>query len=154
MSSDDPATAPSTREPKIGPLRWTAVGLFTVGLVALGVIPIAGAVVGFDAFGWEFWTGVGTLVVAGLWSLGGDARSWLTAGERLSRNGWLPRLGGLAKSEPLVKSEPLAKHDLSAAPADPAVIPAGDDQRRLDRRRITRLVAEAQARDRKLKNRD
>jgi hypothetical protein len=121
----------------------TVAVLFTLGLVALLVEVIAGVVFAFDAFWALIWTGAGCLALAVIWSFGGDFRSWFTASKPLR------------KSIGLVRSQPLAPLDISAPPPDPGTAhEVAEDESRLDRRRITRLVAEAQARDRKLKNRD
>ncbi|MEO5534900.1 MAG: hypothetical protein ABIR17_07180 [Pseudolysinimonas sp.] len=132
-----------TSKPTIGPVRAVVAVLFTIGLLALLVEVIAGRVLRFDAMWALIWTGAGCLALAVIWSLGGDFRSWFTASKPLR------------KSIGLVRSEPLAGIDISAAPADPGVVhEVAEDESRLDRRRITRLVAEAQAKDRKLKKRD
>lgn len=136
----DASNASASTPKPIGPVHLTVLVLFAIGVLAIPTLVIAGVLVGFDALGAVIGVGAACLVLAALWSYGRDTSIWVGATMRIARTrGLLPT----DKLTPFSATESVERPDLTLA----------DDSRRLDRRRVTRIVAAAQRRDPKLKQR-
>lgn len=122
----------------VSAVHLTVLVLFTIGVLAIPVVVLLGVFVGFDALGAVIGIGAACLVLSALWSFGRDTSMWVGATMRLARTRGLLPTAGLT---PFEADETRELPDLAEA----------DDDRRLDRRRVTRLVAAAQRKDPKLK---
>lgn len=142
MTQHDPETPDaSAAAPKpIGPVHMTVLVLFTIGVLAIPAVVIAGMLAGFDALGAVIGIGAACLLLSGLWSFGRDTSLWVGATMRIARTKGLLPTRGLT---PFEANEAVEVPELTVA----------DDSRRLDRRRVTRIVAAAQRRNPKLKQR-
>jgi hypothetical protein len=116
---------------RVSPLHLTVLVLFTMGVVAIPVVLILGVLAGFDALTAVIFLGAGCLLLSGLWSFGRDTSLWVGSTMRIARSrGLLPTTG----LTPFESGEIRDETDLTVT----------DDESRLDKRRVTRLVAEAQ----------
>lgn len=131
----------STPAPKpVSPLHLTVLVLFTIGVVAIPVVILLGVLIGFDALTAVIVLGAGCLLLSALWSYGRDTSMWVGATMRIARSrGLLPTTG----LTPFESGETRDEPDIALA----------EDESRLDRRRVTRLVAEAQRKSPGLKKR-
>lgn len=130
------AESPTAPAP-VSPAKMVVLTLFSLGVVAIPLVLVVGLVIGVDVLWVALAIGAGCLILAALWTYALDTARWIGTTQRLVRT------RRLAKTQ-------LANTDQSATPEVAAL---ADDDSRLDRRRVTRLVAEAQRRDPKLKKR-
>lgn len=133
------APAPAPRKP-VSPIHLTVLVLFTIGVLAIPVVILLGAVAGFDALTPVIFIGAGCLLLSALWSFGRDTSLWVGSTMRIARSRGLLPTKGLT---PFESGETRDETDLTLA----------EDETRLDRRRLTKLVAEAQRRSPGLKKR-
>jgi hypothetical protein len=137
--SPDDTLAATPRKP-VSPIHMMVLVLFTIGVLAIPIVLLLGVLLGFDALGAVIGLGAACLLLSALWSFGRDTSMWVTATMRLART------RGLLKTDALTPFEA----DETREVPDIAV---ADDESRLDKRRVTRLVAEAQRRSPGLKRR-
>jgi hypothetical protein len=124
----------------VGAIHLTVLVLFTLGVVAIPVVILLGALAGFDALTAVIFLGAGCLLLSALWSFGRDTSMWVGSTMRIARSrGLLPTTG----LTPFESGETRDETDLTVT----------DDESRLDKRRVTRLVAEAQRKSPGLKKR-
>jgi hypothetical protein len=128
----EPIETPTPAAPKpIGPVHMLVLVVFTIGVLAIPVVVLLGTLLGFDALGAVIGLGVGCLVLSGFWSFGRDTSLWVRSTMRLAR------------SRGLLKTDALTPFESSEISDVPDLALTGDESR-LDKRRVTRLVAEAQ----------
>jgi hypothetical protein len=144
-AADTPAVADSGAEratssaaKPVSPIHMMVLVLFTIGVLAIPVVVLLGVLLGFDALGGVIGLGIACVLLSALWSFGRDTSMWVTATMRLART------RGLLKTDALT---PFEAGEMREVPD----IAEAEDESRLDRRRVTRLVAEAQRRSPGLK---
>jgi len=132
-----PAGGAEVAPAPVSAAKMVVLTLFSLGVVAIPLVLVVGLVIGADVLWVALAIGAGCLILAALWTYALDTARWIGATSRLVRT------RGLAKTK-------LPTPDPTATTTAPAV---ADDDSRLDRRRVTRLVAEAQRRSPGLKKR-
>lgn len=132
-------TQPAQGGPKpVTPLHMTVLVLFTTGVLAIPAVILLGMWLKFDALTPVIFIGSACLLLSALWSFGRDTSMWLSATARIARTrGILPTTG----LTPFESGETRDDTDLALA----------EDESRLDRRRITKAVADARRRSPRLK---
>lgn len=124
----------------VSPIHMMVLVLFTIGILAIPVVVLLGVLLGFDALGGVIGLGIACVLLSALWSYGRDTSMWVTATMRLARTRGLLKTDGLT---PFEADETRDVPDIAVA----------EDESRLDKRRVTRLVAEAQRKSPGLKKR-
>jgi hypothetical protein len=132
-----PAGGAAVAPAAISPAKMVVLTLFSLGVVAIPLVLVVGLVIGADVLWVALAIGAGCLILAALWTYALDTARWIGATARLVRT------RGLARTK-------LPTADQAATPVAAAI---ADDDSRLDRRRVTRIVAEAQRRSPGLKKR-
>ena len=133
----DPAGGAERAPAPVSAAKMVVLTLFSLGVVAIPLVLVVGLILNADLLWIALAIGAGCLILATLWTYALDTARWIGATQRLART------SGLVRTR-------LPAADESASPVVAAV---ADDDSRLDRRRVTRLVAEAQRRSPGLKKR-
>ena len=132
-----PAAGATPTQAPVSAAKMVVLVLFSLGVVAIPLVLVVGVVFDVEVLWIALAIGAGCLILAALWTYALDTARWIGATARLVRT------RGLARTK-------LPTADQSATPEVAAL---ADDDSRLDRRRVTRLVAEAQRRSPGLKKR-
>jgi len=136
-ATDTPTSPAAGAAPTPAPVsaaKMVVLVLFSLGVVAIPLVLVAGVIFDVDVLWIALAIGAGCLILSAVWTYAVDTARWIGATARLVRT------RGLART----------KLPTAAQSATTVAAVAGDDSR-LDRRRVTRLVADAQRRSPGLK---